>query len=459
MKKLIIFPVIFLLSVSLSGQNILDNYINQGLESNLMIKQKKADYEKSIYVLKEAKGYFMPSLSINARYSIAEGGRTFYIPIGDMLNPVYYTLNLISSRMYELGLAEQIFPNITVDNQTIEFLRPTEQETKAQLVQPIFNPQIYYNNKIKTELVNASQYNLETYQRQLVADIKTAYYNYLSTIEGLELIEKTRLLLDENIRVNEKLLENDKVTIDAVYRSRTELSKLEEIKAETEKNHQMAKSYFNFLLNRPLDTLIVVQDTGEINPVLVDLASGTQTALENRAEIDMLNSYSKATDLNVKMNKTNNWPTIFGVVDYGFQGEEYIFNDDYDFAMASFILKWDLFKGFQNKAKLQQAVIDKENLDYRKEELEKQISLQVLNAYYDLEAAFKKTLRAADQVKYTESTFKIIDKKYREGQANLLEFIDARTGMTSAKQNLILAKLNYKIKLTEYEKVTGAYTL
>ena len=147
------------------------------------------------------------------------------------------------------------------------------------------------------------------------------------------------------------------------------------------------------------------------------------------------------------------------VVDYGFQGEKYKFTDEDDFIMASFVLSWDLFKGFQNKAKIQQAAIDKQIIETKYKEAENQIKLQVINSYYELEAAEKAITAAKQQTLSAKKSFEIIDKKYKEGQANLIQFIDARTTMTNAEYNVIITTYDYKIKYAEFERTTCLYNI
>ncbi|MCD4790729.1 MAG: TolC family protein, partial [Bacteroidales bacterium] len=436
-KKTIIFLSFMIIMNYLPAQNnVLENYIQEGLQSNLTLKQKQSSYEKSIQVLKEAKGMFFPNLSLNARYSLADGGRIIEFPVGDMLNPVYSTLNQLTS--------SDRFPQ--VENEIIPFLRPTEQETKLRLVQPLFNPQIYYNSKIKSELTNAVKADVESFKRQLVAEIKSAYFNYLKTVHLLELADKTTELLKENIRVNERLFANDKITIDNVYRSKAELSKLEQNIAEAVKYNKSAKAYFNFLLNKPLESDIEISDETKFSFIETELQNSQENAINNREELYMLKSYEKANDYNLKLNKYNKTPRLTAVVDYGFQGEEYKFTSDDDFIMASFVLSWDLFKGFQNKAKIQQATIDKQIIETQYDEAENRVKLEVFNLYYEVEAV-KKAIIAAQQEKLSATkSFEIINKKYNEGQASLIQFIDARTTMTNAEYNVIITTYDYKIK-------------
>ncbi len=450
MKIKLTFAVLLILASQLSAQNnILEKYINEGLQSNLTLKQKQYSYEKSIQVLKEAKGMFFPNLSLNARYSVADGGRMIDFPVGDMLNPVYSTLN-------QLTQTNQ-FPQI--ENEQIPFLRPTEQETKLRLVQPLFNPQIYYNSKIKSELTNAERADVESYKRELVAEIKIAYFNYLKTVQVLKLTDKTSELLKENTRVNERLFANDKITIDNVYRSRAELSKLDKSIAEAVKYNKSAKAYFNFLLNKPLELEIEILDEKKLAPFEKGLQFSQEYAINIREELDMIKSYKNANDYNLKMNKFNKTPNLTAVVDYGFQGEEYKFTSDDDFVMASFVLSWDLFKGFQNNAKIQQATINRQIIETQYKEAENRVRLQVLDLYYEVESV-EKAIIAAKQERFSSAkSFEIINKKYNAGQANLIEFIDARTTMTNAEINLIIATYDYQIKYAKFERAACLYEL
>ena len=449
-KKTILFLSLIIIINYLPAQNIvLDKYIQEGLQSNLSLKQKQSSYEKSIQILKEAKGMFLPNLSLNARYSLADGGRIIEFPVGDMMNSVYSTLN-------QLTQTNQ-FPQL--ENERIPFLRPTEQETKLRLVQPLFNPQIYYNSKIKSELTNVEKADVESYKRELVAEIKTAYYSFLKTVQVLKLTEKTTELLKENIRVNERLFNNDKITIDNVYRSKAELSKLEQNIAEAVKYNKSSKAYFNFLLNKPFESDIEISDETKLSFIETELQNSQENAINNREELYMLKSYKKANDYNLKLNKLNKAPNLTAVVDYGFQGEEYNFTSDDDFIMASFVLSWDIFRGFQNKAKIQQATIDRQIIETQYHEAENRVKLQVLDLYYEIEAVEKAIFAAQKEKLSATKSYEIINKKYKEGQANLIQFIDARTTMTNAEYNVIITTYDYKIKYAEFEKAACLYEL
>ena len=92
--KHIIFIILIIFSTITSAQDtILDNYIKFALENNLTIKQNNLSIDEAEKALKIAKGLFMPEIKLQSRYTFAQGGRIIEFPIGDLLNPVYGTLN------------------------------------------------------------------------------------------------------------------------------------------------------------------------------------------------------------------------------------------------------------------------------------------------------------------------------------------------------------------------------
>lgn len=427
-----------------SQDQYLENYIQEGLQSNLALQKIEADYSKSIQSLRSARGLFFPDLSLNARYSIARGGRT--IPVGEMINPVYQTLNEM--------LQDDVFPMLEDD---FYFLRPTEQVTKLSLLQPVYNPDVIYNYQIKKEQTEIETSNIYIYKRELVREIKSAYYGYMMTVYLLKLVDETDVLLKENLRVSRSLFENDKVTQDVVYRSEAELQNVYLGKAVAEKENQAARAYFNFLLNKPLNSEILIEELEEIPQLVMhpDVSEGITTGLNSREELDKLQSYSEINQSFTKLARSSNYPNLFVGVDYGFQGEEYSFTSDDDFMLASVVLQWNLFQGMKNRADVQRAKIANEQINLKKKELEMQIELQIINAYYDLKAA-KEAVEAAEiQVRASEKAFEVIEEKYRIGQAKLIEYTDSRTTMTQSKQNLIIAVFEFKTKEAELERVTA----
>ncbi len=96
--QLFIFLLFLLRGVSLNAQqnNVLDKYIKEGLANNASLKTQSFDLEHSFTALEEAKTLFMPRVNFQMQYTLATGGRNIEFPIGDLLNPVYNSLNKLT---------------------------------------------------------------------------------------------------------------------------------------------------------------------------------------------------------------------------------------------------------------------------------------------------------------------------------------------------------------------------
>jgi outer membrane protein len=447
MRRNILFTMgMSLMCTILQAQNpYLEAYIREGLESNKSLKQKQLDYAVDLAALKEARGMFLPDLSLNARYTVARGGRIIEFPVGDLLNPVYSTLNMLT--------ASESFPQ--VENQEFPFYRPTEQETKLSLVQPIFNSDIVQNYQIRKQYAEIARIDVDRYKRELIKEITQAYYDHQKASNLLALADTSLSLVHENLRVSQRLFENDKVTIDAVYRSESELSRVEVQRAQANTMVESSRAYFNFLLNRSLDAPVELMAETPV-PLELSLEEASNLALQNRDELHQIEEYMQLNEHITSLHRGKNIPGLFGVVDYGIQGEQYSFTSEDDFMLASLVMRWNLFQGTTNHQKVQQSRIEGEKLDELYLETQQQISLEVINHFYGLQAAFESVESAEKQTLSAMRAYKLISRKYTEGQSSLLELIDARTSLTSAAANAIIARSEYFSRLADLECAIGA---
>ena len=438
----------------------LDQYIQEALESNIALQKQSLSYEASLAALEEAKSYYFPTLSVQARYSVAAGGRLLSFPVGDLVNPVYQNLNLLNSVAQEASPDYPVIPEYPgIENVEEPFLRPTDQETVLRLQMPIFNSAILYNNRIQQNLSQSQQIGVDIYKRELVKEVKTAYYQYAQAKEGVQILEEALSLVEENLRTAESLERNHKVTIDEVYSAQAQVKSVEQQAAAAQKDEQVAKAFFNFLLNRDYQADIDIPETVTYtHPGIIKLDEARQLALQQREELQQFQYFIAAKDQQINLNKGNRLPQVNLQADYGIQGTDYRIDEHSDFFLGSVVFSWNLFDR-STGAKVQQATVEKAQVLKQKQEVEQQIGLQVVQAYYELEAAHAMISTAEAEIQAARQAFRLINKKYEQGQANLVTFTNARTQLTNAQQNYSIAVLGYQIKLADFERATASFEL
>lgn len=447
--------ILFLIPALLvaEDQTHLGSYIAEGLKNNLALRQQEFSLEKSLQALKEARGMFFPAVSFQARYSRAGGGRMIEFPVGDMLNPIYGSLN----DLYQFHGIDTTFPT-NISNLTFPFLREQEQDTKIRIVQPLFQRSLYQNIKLKSSLNLAQRAQLDTFKRQLISEIQTAYYNYAKTLSLDRLLEQTRQLLEENLRVSQKLLDNGKATEDSVFRAEAELAGFDQKKAESEKDKILAAAFFNFLLNRNLDDPILLDDMAPPSfPEDTDIDKAVSRAIKNRHELQQLEFALSAASRLVTLAGAASFPSLFAVIDYGIQGETYRFGRDDDYWIASLNLEWNVFSGSQNLAKKNQAILDRKKLEAQRQEMEKQIAIQVHEAYLSYRTAGEAVKAAEKREESAKKSFAIVSRMYASGMVPQITLLDARSALTGASVNHISALYELHIEKARFEQVSALF--
>ncbi len=430
------------------GQSaVLDNYVKEGINSNLALKQEKLELEKSIESLQQAHALYLPRVHVNATYTLAGGGRRLQFPVGDLLNPVYSTLNQMTG--------SDKFP--TIQNVDIQLAPHNFHETTIAFQQSIFNSDIYFNYKIQKDLVSAQMARRNVYENELRYTIISAYYQYLQSLEAHKIFNQSRIVLQELLKLNQKLVANAVATKDVVYSSEYEISKIDQQLALAEKNEQSAKAYFNFLLNRDLGSEIIA-DTTVATPAAsqTSVSDLQQAALTNRQEVNQLNYSIKANENAIRLNRNNRLlPSVFVGGNIGYQGFGYTFDSSQRYALAQFGLQWNIFKGGEKKSKEQQSRIQADLLNSKFTEVQQQIRLQVTQSFYDWQAAKKSLLAAQDGLTKATQSFRLIDSRYRNNQALLVEFLRAENDVTTAKLAASIARYDVLIKQAQVNKVVA----
>jgi len=453
MNRIIVFFLTFLSSTSAFAQNnIIDTYIQTALDSNLALQQKEYSYQKSLEALNEAKRMFLPTVSFEARYSVAKGGRTVTIPFGDMINPAYNNLNAINE---SLNIPAPEYAEI--ENFEMSFIRSPEQETKVAAAMPVFNASIIQNHKIKKGLAEVESISVDIYKRELVKEVKDAYVKYLQTEQMYLLYNTTLTTVKQSLKNRQSLYKNDKITIDEVYAAKAQVKQIEKDLSQVNKNKFSAIAWFNFLLNRDFNSEIVTDPIAALVISDYNLEHLKNTSLTNREEIKQFDEYIEIQTNTIKLEKGTALPNIFVGAQYGFQGEEYVFNNNGDFASAGINLKWDLFTSGQRKAKVNQAKIDREITESRKYEVQRQLQLEVIYAFYSIQTAMQGIELANEELLNYQKSYELVEKKYQHGIANYLEYSNSLNNKLDAENKLIMAQLSYQIEQIKLERLTSTY--
>jgi outer membrane protein TolC len=436
--------------------------LDDALAANLELRAGAAAIQQRLAGLDQARARYLPVLDVAARYSWADGGRTIEFPAGDLLNPVYATLDelLVAS-----GQAPR-FPR--VENQTITFLRGNEQETKLVLEQPLYEPRLGPAVAASQAEVDRATANLDALHARVVRDTQQAYYLWIAAQQAVLVLDATLELARSNLAANESLYRNGRITRDLVLRAEADLLEVEQQRIAAASRVRIAQAYINLLRNALLaapvpraeiDAPTVERFRARLVIRLAGRSPDTGTlqhlATNRRAELQSLDAAITGGEARQDLARAAFKPRLLLGAETGIQGDDYGFSEDERYALASVILRWNTFRGGADRAALAEARALTEELRATRDLAAQRVRLEVQQAVEDLEVADASLDTALKRAEAANGALRIATRKRDLGQINQTEFIDARRTMTDANLNLNRVRAEFLSRIAELEYAVG----
>lgn len=383
--------------------------VAEALASNLALTATEAGVDEREAALDEARARFLPTLDLQLRYSEADGGREIDIP----------ALNL-----------------------NFAFLREREQDSVLRLAQPLYDARLVPARRQAAYGYDAARHGLAAYQARLARDVRQAYYRWLAARDAIGILDVTGALAAENERVNQSLHRNGKVTRDLLLRATAEKLEVEQQQVRARATEVLARRYINLLCNAPLDRVpeAAVVSEGDL-PLLAARLPRTggpaleQRALAGRSELRQLEAGVAAAGEAERIARSAFKPQVALAVDAGTQGGDWNYDDQDPYVLASVIVRFNLFNGGGDRARLRAARAESAGLEASRQLAEQEIRIEVQEAITDLEVAEASLATAGLRVETAEAAYAIVAKKRDLGQVSPADYLDAQRALTEARLN------------------------
>jgi outer membrane protein TolC len=416
----------------------LGHLVAEALRSNLGFAAERLVERRRAAEVGEARGLFFPSLTLESRYSEQDGT----LNLGDFVNPAYAAINELRG--------SNDFPT------SLDLTLPLAHESRVRLTQPLFNEAIRNNYRLAGRRYDAQRQHRLVTARALAAQVQIAYVSFAAARNAAAVYEATLDLVTENERVAQRLLEAGRATPDALFRARAERSDVAQRLAEAREQVDAAARALNQILGRLLDSPVeTIPDTALRFDLPIGQDSAVAHALARREELGQVDAEIGAAGAAVGVATAAFLPSVAVAVDYGFQGQQVRFNRDSDFWVASLVVSWNLFNGGRDVARRHAAIADRERASVARRDLEQRIALEVRQAHQAAVVARGAIATAEDRLAAARRSFELVRRRYDEGVASQIEFLDARTQLTSAELNRVLTVHRYAIRYLELERAAA----
>lgn len=418
------------------------------MKQNLSVKATQLSHQKQQSQIEQANKLWGLSIDLDASYLLAAGGRTLDFPIGDLLNPAYTALNqLTNSSQFPTDLENvktQLTPNNFVDAQ-------------LKISMPLVNSSIRYNQKIQQTILQLEDINIKLQKEDIEYQVKTAYYNYLKSLEGMRILEESEQLLQNVLTFNQKLVKFHKATDEIIYDVQFQIENLKSQKTVVEEQSSLAKALFNLLLKRDLEADIEV-DANVLNEIdfdLVSIEALQKKALSKRLEFQQLKVAKEVNTLNQERIQKEGKPVIGASGGIGIQTENFNFDGGGALFTLGLGMSVNLFDNGQRKKRIEELQIDHQLLQNNQAQLQQKVNIEVLQVHYALTSLLgrMKSEQAAEQS--AAKSLERFQTRYKNNKALLIELLQSQNRLTTSQLSMTLTKYDFLIKKAELEKVVS----
>ena len=316
--------------------------------------------------------------------------------------------------------------------------------------------------KIAQKNIEKSKYDLRAMREKYLFEVSSAYYDVLRAKSAVEIAKTSVERLAKHRDAAATRLKVGEVTKTALLRAQAELSGAQSELVKAENNLKLAMAILARLAGLSDDyELKEVAGSADLGILPPDYGGSTvahlrEIALSERAELKAVELQKKIADDQVKYAQGTYWPTLSIEGVYSRLKNEPsspFFIDETIYGALN--LNFTFFEGGLRKAEVRESEARQRQAGLALEDLKKDITIEVENAYLDFMTQKGVLKSLEDQLTFAKDNYDAVSKQFEFGLADSIEVMDANTLLVTAEKQLANAKYDYQLSILRVESASG----
>jgi len=472
----------------------MEDAVKMALENNLGVQAERMNPEIQSWALARATGAYAPSLiSSFSRSSSAQPPNDFFSSGA--------TVTTNGSTFTQGGLQQAL--KWGGGNYTVTFDGSRGTTLGGVVVYPlslksdfnaVVNQPLLRNFKIDATRLNIGQTKLQQnitdlalQQRvtQTALNVRSAYYNLLGQIAGLQVAQESYDLSKRSLKDNQTRVEVGTMAKIDIVQAEAEVASNEEAVIVQEAAIQRAEDQVRALVMNPSQPGFWTMtfnpiDQATIAPRSIDVDAAVKNALDNRTDIQQLKRQIDQTDLTLKYAQNQKLPGIdlqarYGLVGQGGTRNQYDpsglttdivgtsvrgFGDVLHDVLGNDFRTWSVAVNFSYPlgtspadALSAQTRLQRKQFDTSLADLELSVTTAVRDAARQVNTNLKRveaTRKAAD---LAQQRLDAEQKRFTVGLSSTFELLQAQRDLSAANQRQLQATLDYNLSLVAFDAI------
>ena len=429
---LLVFPGISQAQTPLA----LDEALHLARQKNLQLQQQHQKQNAAELEVAIKRGQRLPSVDLNAAVSYFDQVTELEIPAD------------------QIGLP--LPPN--VERPRIELGGHDRTDIAIGVRQPIFTgARLSTQVKLAQTALESEQVQLEVLQQQTAYQVYLLFYHAQSSKKERRIQEASLSRLGAQLQQTRNLFDAAQAM---AYDTLQVYNQALQIKIQMEENQRdqrltdlQAAKLLNLTQVRPIAEIDLVRPPAFRAP----LDSLKQTAVQSRSELSDVRLAQRSAQLNRKLAQSALFPEIGAEARYYYSkpGLNQVANEWMNYGMIGVNMQWNLWRGNQDRHRMETAEVEYERLTLEERELLRSIDYEVERSWENAKNAAEQIVLAEQLVRQQQERYRIADVQQREGVATTNDLIVAESDLTQAEVQLQRALIQYYMAQSEMLLATG----
>jgi len=407
--------------------------------SELQISEVAVAQSRSVQ--REVRAGYLPSVDVDFRYTKLWGG----LDLGSLFNPAYAALNQIT------GSAQ--FPT------DISIKLPFALDTKVRLTQPLYVPQLAGAARLAAIDTRGKQIAVAITHRELVAAARKIHLGVAQTREVVAVLQTTRGLLVENLRISQLLVDTQKATQDTVLRATAQLAAHDQKLRSAQDAVRALQRQLAVLRSDANDPAAGEAPVPTAAPSALPVIPSDVNALvalaqQRRSELRGAAVRTDAAAAQAALVRQGRLPTVAVALDLGVQSSSLDASWDNKYAALSLVASWNIFDGGKRAARATQAALARQAATATDAQTRAQIAADVRTVWDHARTARDAIATIDSRIESERAAYELLNTRFVAGGVPQIEVLAAQTALISAQLERVLAVAELQQQMVELARVT-----
>jgi outer membrane protein len=421
----IIIGVMFSYPVIIQAEDVtetlnLGQTIEAAIRANLGLQRSKDEVEAATATKNARTTEFLPTL--NARYGYIHRDKPTTQELGTGVGQIDVVINPQDEYNFVTSFTQPIFTGFALLNQY----------------------------KIASLGLDVAEFREKITRQDVILDAKNAYFSVLKTQKLMDVAHDTVRQIAAQKEVAENMYQVGMSPLNDLLQSQVQLANAKQSLITAQNTMEIAKSQFNTLLRRPVNSPVVISDILDYAPFDYDINYCLTQAEENRLEIQVADIEVKIAEKDYQLSQRNYYPSVNLTGTWTQRGTEWDVDggegiSDQDFWDIRATATWDFWQWGRTTYGVREKLSRLSQAKSRKEEITDNINLEVKTAYLKTIESEKNITTIEKAVEQAKENLRITEERYKEQVSTTTDVLVAQTLLTDTMTNYYSALYDYKI--------------